>query len=374
MISFGCVEETNPVGSNILPAGDTQKLKIDTLYATGHYTQPALTNNSDIDRFFVGTCGSLTSWGMLRFSMYNDTIVDRPILSARIRLKVVGHYGDSLATLSFAPYRMLAGFSGDTLSFDSLQTNPSFYYDPTPIGKVFSRSHIGDADYIEFSIDTNTVRDWITHGDTLNFGILLKPENTNVIKGFYSYNSDDSSLVPKLSITFKDTNNISQTYEDTTSTSRFLAHIDSTSLNKDRTMLYVQAGVPYRGILTFNVDSLPMPCVINSATLEMTQNTTLTKLTGAIPDSLLSMQLYDDGSLSSSSYGVSTNTLKSTGTGYKFDTRVAVQSWVTTHKNLRLMIVGYEESYSFDRHVLYGSNAAVSQDKRPRIILTYSTK
>ena len=74
----------------------------------------------------------------------------------------MSHQGDSLAELSFIPYKLLESFDGDSLTFDSLQANPSFYYDPTPIGKIFSRSHIGNADYIDFSLDTAVVRRWYT--------------------------------------------------------------------------------------------------------------------------------------------------------------------------------------------------------------------
>jgi hypothetical protein len=53
IISFGCVEEANPVGAKLIPPKDAQVLKVDTLYATGHYTQYFPSNNSGIDRFFV---------------------------------------------------------------------------------------------------------------------------------------------------------------------------------------------------------------------------------------------------------------------------------------------------------------------------------
>jgi hypothetical protein len=389
IISFGCVEEANPVGAKLIPPKDAQVLKVDTLYATGHYTQYFPSNNSGIDRFFVGNYGSITSWGLLQFPLFADTVLGGQILSASVRLKVMSHQGDSLAELSFVPYRLLSPFGGDSLTYDSLQANPSFYYDPTPIGKIFSRSHIDDADYINFSIDTAVVRRWFSSlADTVNYGMLLIPTNAGLIKGFCSFNGYDSSFVPKLTVTYHpyvdslSTWDLTRTltFEDTTSTSRYLAYIDSTSLNKDKKMLYVLSGIPYRGVLTFDVSKLPSPCVINSSILELAQNKKLTSLSGYISDSLLSMQINDDGSIGMTS-STSVNVMDSTGTTaprlvYRFDTRTQVQGWVERYSKLcRLEIIGYNESSSFDLHVMYGSDTiAIPNELRPRIIVTHSTK
>ena len=380
LFSFGCVEEANPVGANLIPKKDAQILKVDTLYATGHSTTYFPSNNSGTDLFFVGNYGSITSWGLLQFQLFADTVFGRPILSASVRLKVISHQGDSLAELSFVPYRMLAPFTGDSLTYDSLQANPSFYYDPTPMGKIFSRSHINDTEYIVFSLDTAVVRHWfLSLADTVNYGMLLMPTNTNVIKGFYSYSAADSAISPMLTVTWLDTLGIVQTFHDTISTSRYLAYIDSTSLNVNRKMLYVLSGVPYRGVLNFDVSKLPSPCVINNATLSIAQNTQLTQLSGYEPDSLMSTQINDDGSIGTT-YSTSIDTTSSAGTPghlhvlYKLDTRAAVQSWVENYiKTPRIEILGYGESSTFDLHVMYG-DTTISKELCPKIIVTYSIK
>jgi hypothetical protein len=388
IISFGCVEEANPVGAKLIPPKDAQVLKVDTLYATSHYTQYVPSNNSGTDQFFVGNYGPLTSWGLLRFPLFADTVFGGQILSASVRLKVISHQGDSLAEFSFIPYKLLESFGGDSLTFDSLQANPSFYYDPTPIGKIFSRSHIGNADYIDFSLDTAVVHRWFTSlADSVNYGMLLMPTNTNVIKGFSSFNSYDSSFVPKLTVTYHPFVDSTQsiditrtlTFEDTTSTSRYLPYLDSTSLNKDPKMLYVLAGIPYREVLTFkDVSRLPSPCIINSSTLKLAQNKKLTKLGGYVSDSLISTYLNDDGS-TGNTFSTSIDSISSAGTPdhphvvYSFDTRQEVQSWVEGYlKQPRIEIIGYNESSSFDLHVMYGSDTAAVL--LPRIIVTYSTK
>ncbi len=277
---------------------------------------------------------------------------------------------------------MLASFDGDSLTFDSLQANPSFYYDPTPIGKVFARSHLNDTDYIDFSLDTGVVRKWFTSlADSVNNGMLLVPTNSNVIKGFYTFNSYDSTLVPRLTVTYRDTINDTikvLTFEDTTSNSRYLAYLDSTSLNKDRRMLYVLSGVPYRGVMTFDVSRLPSPCVINSSTLQLAQNRQLTKLSGYMPDSLISTQINDDGSVGTT-FSTGINVIDSSGTPaphirYQFDTRPQMQSWVEKYlKQPRMEIIGINEASSFDLHVMYG-DSAIAKELCPRIIVTYSTK
>jgi hypothetical protein len=186
--------------------------------------------------------------------------------------------------------------------------------------------------------------------------------------------------MPRLSVTYVDTLGNNQISQDTTSSSRFLPYIDSTSLNMDKKMLYVLSGIPYRGVLTFDVSKLPSPCVINSSILELAQNKKLTSLSGYISDSLLSMQINDDGSLGMTS-STSVNVMDSTGTTaprlvYRFDTRMQVQSWVERYLKLcRLEIIGYNETSSFDLHVMYGSDTiAIPNELRPRIIVTHSTK
>jgi hypothetical protein len=61
---------------------------------------------------------------------------------------------------------------------------------------------------------------------------------------------------------------------------------------------------------------------------------------------------------------------------YRFDTRTQVQGWVERYSKLcRLEIIGYNESSSFDLHVMYGSDTiAIPNELRPRIIVTHSTK
>ena len=206
------------------------------------------------------------------------------------------------------------------------------------------------------------------------------PTNSSVIKGFSTYSAADSTISPQLTVTWLDTLGLIQTFTDTVSTSRSLAYIDSTSLNSNKKMLYVLSGVAYRGVLAFDASRLPSPCIINSAILKLSQNKQLTELSGYVPDSLMSTQMYDDGSLQNI-YSTSTDSISSAGTPghphvtYYFDVRTPTQSWVENYsKQPRIQIVGYNESSSFDLHVMYGSDTSLSNQLRPRIIVTYSTK
>jgi hypothetical protein len=110
----------------------------------------------------------------------------------------------------------------------------------------------------------------------------------------------------------------------------------------------------------------------------LAQNKQLTKLGGYVSDSLISTYLNDDGSMGST-FSTSIDSISSAGTPdhphvvYYFDTRQEVQSWVEGYlKQPRIEIMGYNESSSFDLHVMYGSDTAAVL--LPRIIVTYSTK
>lgn len=380
LISFlsglqGCVEAPNPVGADILPDSDSPLLKRDTIFATSHDVRFFFSNTSSLDKFCIGKYQSYESWGLLGFFGFPDSLTDVKVLSATIRLKAVYHFGDSLGMLSFRAYRMTNGWFGDSLTLDSLRLQPSAYYDQTPLQLTFSQS-IGDTDYATISIpDTALVRQWLaTVNDTVqyNFGLLLEPTNTSVIMGFASYYSLDTTAMPLFTVEYEK-NGERYTYEHQYSTARYLATAPISSIVTDPSLLYVQNGIPYRSILTFDVSSLPNPSIINSAKLMLTLVPSQSLFNSYSRDSLLVTQLNSDGTLSYPWMALSSVTVDSVGTHtYSIDLKTGLTNWVRKRYPARIVIMGYAETSSFDRFALYGENAPIAF--RPRLEIVYTTR
>ncbi len=174
---------------------------------------------SSIDRFMLGKYKTYQAWACLKFYSWPDSLIGIKITSASIHLKSVYHFGDSLAPLSFNVYRAMSKlFLSDSLTYDSLKLNSvtsanGIYYNrnnQVPIS--YSTIPFGDTDAITINIlDTTMLREWFsTNTDTVDFndGIIFRPTNSNVIKGFYSFNTSDTSLQPTLYVSYIDTNGI----------------------------------------------------------------------------------------------------------------------------------------------------------------------
>ena len=217
---------------------------------------------------------------------------------------------------------MIQPFSGDSLTFDSLGTGA--YYSTSPIpGAAFSRTISTDNDTISFPLDPALVTHWLD-STVANYGILLKPSNNSLIQGFSSYTTYDSNAVPVLTVHYTNASG-ENWYADTISTSRFLAHIDSTALVTDNSKIYVQSGSIYRGVITFDISKLPNPCFVNSATMELQQ--AASDVGGFVPDSVESLLINDSNSLLSSTLSISSTSNAGPQKFYRLGTQTVFAYW-----------------------------------------------
>ena len=220
----------------------------------------------------------------LKFYQWPDSLIGVKITSATIQLKGVYHFGDSLAPLSFNAYRAMSNlFISDSLIYDSLNLNNvnspnGVYYNssPLPIQTVIP---VGDTMSMTINIlDTTMIREWFsTNTDTmdLNDGLVLRPTNSNIIKGFYSFSNSDTALQPTLYVNYIDTNNNSLSYSHKIGLSKYVSTVDKASLITDNNLIYVQNGISYRGLVSFDSISkisANWPVLIYRAVLQVTLN------------------------------------------------------------------------------------------------------
>jgi hypothetical protein len=233
-----------------------------------------------------------------------------------------------------------------------------------------------------FISDTAMVRNWfISNDDTLqvNNGLVFSPTNTGLIKGFYSFNTSDATVMPKLVVSY-DKDGQKGTYTHSYGISKYVSHVTpsaSVQIGTD-SMIYVQNGFCYHGEVNFATFQLPRPISLYRATLEMTLDTSTSRISAN--DSLNAFLTKTDGTIDWGYYYYYGNTwgkpsISSTGKRvYKFEVLNFVALWKNGVTIPKIIVGGKNEGLSFDLFRLYGSGSNTPQALQPKLIITYYQK
>lgn len=358
-----CSEDPNPVGLGLLPRSDYIKIDTTTFFATQSSSQrwhPVSSN-----RLLIGKNKDVESWGIFRFVGIPDTLESKALVSAQLMLRANYHFGDSLAPFSVTAHQVYSTW-GDSLSLDSIKA--ANFYNASPMSQSPVTS-IGDTDFFYVAIDTNLVRKWITTGGD-SAGILLRPTNSNVIKGFGSGNNTDQVQWPKLMLrVLRSGSTAVDTVILTGSIARFAAGITNTTWANDSAQVYVRNGISYRGIVKFDVSSLPRHAAVHRAVLEVTLNRPLSQWNSYTADSLYAYFI-SKGVILDASYILSDRSDVNNFHRYSFSIGPFVQQWVRAAEDQSIAIGGYTETNAIDVFTLYGSAAAAGL--KPKLTVIYS--
>jgi hypothetical protein len=361
----GCTEDPTVVGSHLIDSLQVPHMRIDTLYAASHGTKYAEINTSGTDRVLLGRYSSYDAIALLRFTGLSTSVLDTVMItSALLQLHAVYHFGDSVAPMAFSVYRAIAAW--DTTSYDSLTSRPETYYSTTPFS-VLPPTILDDTSVVQCTLDTAVVNSWFTPtGSLANYGVVLRASNISMIKGFGSFDHPTEYDRPVLIINYTkgDTNG---SFVVNTGSSRFVANIPRANLVLNPDLVYVQAGVAFRGILNFNLQRLPKAAQILRADLELTVDKNDSKLNSYTADSLLSYYVKADSTLALSVYGQSL-TDNNGRRFYRFPIREYVGTWSSSLVAQSVEFGALGELNSLDCFALYGTLSAA--DVRPRLIIT----
>jgi len=364
----GCMEEPNPVGARLLPPSDLLKLDTTTVVATKSATERVVPNTSTPLSILVGKTSDYESWALLRFTPIPDTLLFVNVIDAKLDLRVNYHFGDSLAPFSLDVHKVLTSWGGDSLTIDSL--NVAGLYEPTP-NTSFAGSAIGDTATISIPLDTAMVRQWLDSPlDTVatNWGVLLKPTNSSVIKGFATSISSNASFRPQLVARYQRAGSTRiDTVRVSGSSEAFAAFAENTSWLGDSTRMYIHNGIASRGMVDFDISSLPAKSTIHKAVLEVTLDAALSRFNSHTRDSLFAFFVGSDGvftSLAAVSEPATTNGQKV----YRIAVTQFVQLWSRSDEPQRIALAGFAEDRALDSFVLYGATTLF----RPKLIITYS--
>ncbi len=361
----GCTENPTAVGNQYVDTLQVPHIRIDTLYATSHGTSRATINTEGTDRILLGRYPSYDAIAMLRFTGISTAISDTAtITSASLQLHAVYHFGDSLAPIAFSAYRAIALW--DTTSYDSLTIQPGSYYSTTPVS-VVPPTIVDDTSVVSVPLDTAVVNSWFTPaGSLVNYGIVLKATNVSTVKGFGSFNHAVPYNRPALVINYVSGGNPG-TFVVTAGISRFVANIGNADLILNPNLMYVQAGVSYRGQLYFNLQSLPKAAQILRADLELMLDRNDSRLNFYTSDSLYSDYVRADSALVSPrlSQSLSDNLGRKF---YRFSIPDYVRLWASSTNAQHITFSAFGEINSLDLFTFYGTLSA--PDLRPRLIIT----
>lgn len=369
VIIAGCAETPTPVGAKLLPQDDFLHLDTSIVQATRSYNGSIIPATSASPRVLVGNVNNLQCWGLYRFTNPPDSIRSMPFVSAELDLRTVYHFGDSLAPFSMTVHQITENWTTDSLTIDSLKA--AGFYKTAPSG-AWNPSSIGDTSTLTIPLDTSMIRAWGTYSDTVitNFGVLLRPTNNGVVKGFGSFTISEVSFGPQLLLRFKDAAGNIDTLIIASGIHRFVTAGMSTSWASDSTHLWVQSGGANRGYAEFDVSSIPLHAAIHKAVLELTLDAQRSQVNFFTADSAYVYFTGDDGTTLSYIVAVGTPVQVGNSKVYQFPVGQFVQRWVRGTVMKRIAVAGFDETFSLDLFSFYGaqSNSAV----KPKLTIIYS--
>ena len=365
----GCAETPTTVGAKLLPNGDLLRLDTTVVSATRSYNGIVIPATSISPRVLVGNVDNIQCWGIYRFSLLPDSIKSIPIVSAELDLRTIYHFGDSLAPFSMTVHQILMNWATDSLTIDSLKA-PGFYR-TSPSG-VWNSGSIGDTASLTIPLDTTMIRSWGTVSDTTlkNFGVLLRPTNNGVVKGFGSFMVSNPALGPKLLLRLRNASGTIDTLSLTIGGQRYVTTGLNPAWASDSTHLWVQNGGANRGYVEFDVTTIPLHAAVHKATLELTLDAQRSKFNYFTADSAYVYFTGDDGSTLSYIVGVGSPVQVGTSKVYQFPVGAFVQRWVRGAVLKRMAIAGFDENIALDLFSFYGAQS--SKAVKPKLTIIYS--
>ena len=236
---------------------------------------------------------------------------------------------------------------------------------------IVNAGTVGDTATISIPLDTAVVRQWLNSPlDTVvtNWGVLLKPTNSSVIKGFATSIASDVSYRPQLVARYiRSGLTRIDTLKLTGSVEAFTASTNNTSWLFDSTRISVHNGLASRGFVDFNISSLPPRSTIHKAVLELTLDPAASQFNSHTRDSLFAYFVDTTGVLAGS--GILSEPPKTNGQKvYQFQITNFVQFWSRNSSLPKIAVGGYSEAYSLDSFVFYGVQSMI----KPKLIVTFS--
>jgi hypothetical protein len=372
-LGSGCSEEltdANSIGGQFIAANLI--IRDTTIVATSSSTVKTFVP-MDGRLNLVGKSGDYTAITAMQFFPaffpQRDTIT---VVTATLRLRIVGWFGDSTGTLAFDVHKITKGWSQSFVTWDSVQSG--FYESGTGRGS-FSGTIQADTQFISIELDTAMVREWFLPLTVSSYGIVLVPTaSSNVVGSIHGFDFDSTQFQPSLEVVVRNpAGTVRDTSRFTFGQDAFVGNIDN--LATDPQHMYVQAGVVYRSTVLFDVSFIPRGAIINQAELQLTRNPALSRLSRFTGDKVIAAHLrLGDADTSRFDFTGVTGRADENLPLIMADVTRYAQSWVKgPNYGLIIRATNQTEFSSFQLQVFHNETAA-DADKRPRLRIFYAAE
>ena len=230
---------------------------------------------------------------------------------------------------------------------------------------------------IAIPLDTTLVNQWIAEDSPYqDYGIWMESPDAEYMPVFYSYESLDFSVMPRLKLIFSYTDSTGS-HQDTVSyyvsEDQFLILSGEQELNLDPDLFYIGKGVAFRSLIKFNFQLLDTTAHVNRALLKLTINcaNSIRDKYGAneciiyrLTEPWVQSSIPDDQETVSYMATLEDSTLT-------FDITPTIQAWLNNnYENYGFLVKSLGEGHTIGRVAFYSSTSdSVFQ---PKIYLYYT--
>lgn len=284
------------------------------------------------------------------------------VSSATVQLYKNYTYGDSNAAIDYTVHSITKTWTSDSLTIDSLST---LTFDPVDVS---SNKSFSDTLY-QFNLDKTLALQWLNDyakSLTPDNGVVVIPQNSNKIVGFYALTSATNVNIPFLTVVL----NKPGVYSNDTLKFSTTADASVVSGNIPQSEnIFVQSSVELESRLKFDLSKVPPHAIINYAELLLTLDSTQSVFGNPYTDQLLVYFITDTTHIDASS--TSQVTLNRSGSVYTGNITSYVQTWLSTKVNNGIQIKASTFAEGLELWALKGSGAS-DLSKRPRLKIIYT--
>lgn len=380
----GCADEPSSLGLDFVSPSETTGVRIfdsytDTMPISSRNVKKYF-NTSGSPNLLVGKSGSYESMALIRFLDIGTDYDSAVVNSAELRLKYRNYYfpaspSDSLGQVSFEVFRIEQKIDFTTVTPDSV--NSSYF------GNISQGSYTGsptaDSQEVNIQLNTSLVRDWFEYAadssyPVKNYGIVLSPTASSVvIKSFYASSlSNGSEVRPELHvIVTKRGRTDTLSYRNSSTVS-----LTDASLNAPPERFFLQAGISYVQIMSFDLSRFPSDATINDVQLFLTLDSSNSVFSRESSFSIIAKYISDSSGLVTDLYPF----IGSPQGASKYMIRLVAatqaspfQRWLLGQNNYGIMILASNNLLNLDLFSFFDETASDPQ-KKPRVIIKYTPR
>jgi hypothetical protein len=372
LLLISCSDDPSSIGSGQLDQ-DLINIKVldsktDTINQSSTFKKKVISLGTG-QTLLVGKSDNLEASSLIKFLILLPDSVKTDFLANNITIdtamvELTKQYNFGGSNLNFTAHKIITSWSAATFSADSLS---SLMYDPADV--IINRPVKDDDSLYSFQLDKQLVASWFReNADSTQpdvYGIYLKPDpSSDKITGFQAL-AVENEEIPVIKIVISKTGS----YKDTLT---FISSTDVSVVTGNEPVtspqnIIVQAGLSVQSKLYFDLSVLPVNAIVSSAELFLTVDTVETKTGSSFTNSLAAFFIIDSTNADSTSGSI---TLSRSGNTFSGNITVFVKRWIDTNTNQGILLTAADQFNGVEKFVIKGSNAAVEEKPRLKIIYT----